>query len=66
MRTFEIMLCSACKGSGVIRGDEMTDYHKCDYITHVKDCKNCNGTGRLHKITTVTYEPFKKPELGIF
>lgn len=66
MNDVEVILCLNCKGAGVTQYDEMTNYHKREYNTHVVDCKRCNGTGRLKKITTVTYEAYTKPTSGIY
>lgn len=66
MSVVEIILCTTCKGTGVTQYNEMTDYHKREYNTHIEDCKHCNGTGRLKKITTVTFECFNKITPGIY
>ena len=66
MNTIEVVLCSMCKGEGVICNDELVDYHKRDYVTHVLECKICKGSGRLKRITTVTYEPHTNKTLGSF
>ena len=66
MSDVEVILCFSCKGTGVTKHDELTDYHKREYNAHVADCKRCNGTGRLKKITKVTYEAYTKPTLGTY
>ncbi len=58
-KTVEIVICTSCNGTGKIFTDVLVDYHKREYDTHVEECKHCNGSGRLKKVTTVVYEGFK-------
>lgn len=62
MKTHELILCPSCKGQGYTSHDECVDYHKRDYITRIKSCTNCLESGRVVKITEVTYKPFSLPE----
>jgi hypothetical protein len=57
--TVEVILCVACKGNGHIYTDVLTCYHKREYDTHISECKNCKGTGRILKTTVVTYDAYK-------
>lgn len=56
---YEIQLCKTCDGKGVIEEHECTNYHKHEYDVHFRDCKTCEGTGRLQVKTVVVAEPFK-------
>lgn len=58
MITHEIILCPTCKGKGQTSYEECVDYHKREYDTHYQTCTHCNGSGRLKKITSITYEKF--------
>jgi hypothetical protein len=57
--THKIILCSVCEGKGVEQWDECVNYHKRDYITHSKNCKQCQGSGLCMEITAINLEPFK-------
>jgi len=50
----EIIVCTECRGFGLVEYDIGT--HKSKYKITV--CEKCNGSGRLEKITNVTYKPF--------
>jgi DnaJ-class molecular chaperone len=58
MKTTEIILCVKCKGAGTISYEELIDYHKREYTTIEEVCNSCGGSGRMKKITEVTYEKF--------
>lgn len=47
----EIILCPSCKGEGVLRHHEITDYHRNEYDVITTECVNCDGKGRLWLIT---------------
>jgi len=55
----EIELCTSCNGKGVkyytIAGHNST--------TKAKTCSCCEGSGRLLKVTEVTYEPWHSEEI---
>lgn len=51
----EIVLCSNCKGEGVIEHAELIDYHKGEYRYWDEPCKTCDGKGRLMKEIVITY-----------
>lgn len=55
----EIVLCPECKGHGERTWDELVNYHKREYDTHSAPCSNCDGKGRLLKVTTVKWEKVK-------
>lgn len=58
VREKEVVLCSNCKGEGVLYIHEVTDYHRNEYDVTKKECRSCGGTGRLWKTTVTTYEKF--------
>lgn len=67
MKKEEIILCTNCKGSGVLRFETLTDYHKGEYDVWYdvwyEDCHSCEGQGIIVKCTEVTYKPYKKPKV---
>ena len=59
MKTVEVVLCSSCKGRGYLLVENCVDYHRGIYDNDKKDCRKCDNTGRLLKITTVEFEKLK-------
>ena len=57
----ELVLCHRCKGEGVIHCEECTCYHRGDYDRWNETCDTCKGSGRLIRIETVKYSPYKNP-----
>lgn len=54
----EIVLCENCKGSGVIWGKRVTDYHRADVERTQHTCARCNGSGRMIRSSVETpYAP---------
>lgn len=54
MKTVEIILCKKCLGNGVTLKEYLmrgTDSYKI--------CAECNGSGRMKKITEIIYQPYK-------
>ena len=49
-----IIICDYCEGTGYIQFDVGT--HKSEYVTKI--CETCNGSGRLNKKVSVTFDPF--------
>ena len=53
----EIVICHVCKGSGRRLQKVCVDYHRRDYnIVDEGPCGECTGTGRMRKITEITWE----------
>jgi len=48
----EIIICHKCKGGKLLECRSPYDYIG-------QPCKNCDGSGRLYKITSIDYKPFK-------
>lgn len=46
-RDNNVVLCRRCKGFGYIIGEELSDYHKREYVTTRKTCNTCEGDGRM-------------------
>ncbi|AGR47877.1 hypothetical protein PHIM7_173 [Sinorhizobium phage phiM7] len=44
--------CKPCDGTGYISREELSDYHKREYSTHTKECKDCAASGRVTKTKT--------------
>ena len=57
----EIVLCSSCKGEGVLKTHEITDYHRNEYDVIIMECRSCNGEGRLWRTTVTTWEKLDVP-----
>lgn len=55
----DIELCHKCEGKGYTTYDECVDYHKREYETHFVKCHFCDGYGRVLKMTTIKYLPYK-------
>lgn len=60
--TTKKVLCPTCEGSGVIRQEELTCYHKGEYDVWFKDCPKCDGVGLLIEQTQITYTKYQKPK----
>lgn len=58
----EIVLCLRCEGKGYKVRSELTDYHKREYREDILTCANCKGSGRLVKVTSVSFEPYVTPQ----
>jgi len=54
----EVVICSSCEGRGYIVGTNLVDYHKGEFESFRTPCRTCDGTGRMLKKTTITYEKF--------
>jgi len=68
-QTTEIIICSRCKGIGIIENSELEDYHKGEYRYWNTVCEFCNGTGR-QQVETINssitpYDDSKVKELII-
>lgn len=56
-----VCVCEGCKGEGITRHDELSDYHRREYRVWHETCRRCGGSGRV-VIETVTYErPYEPP-----
>jgi hypothetical protein len=56
--TYEVILCTECKGKGYTTESVCTDYHRREYDSRHHGCTRCKGSGRLTKKTAVTYEAY--------
>ena len=52
-----IEICPTCEGRGFIYDDELTNYHRGEYVTHKRTCRKCGGSGRLERVTHTTIRP---------
>lgn len=59
----EIVICSNCKGEGVLRTHTITDYHRGEYDVNTFECHKCDGEGRVWEITTIEYKKVTKPTI---
>lgn len=57
-RETTLVFCKNCGGEGCTTREELTDYHRRDYMTIIKPCKVCGETGRLRQIVFTVHEPF--------
>jgi len=64
MVVVEIIICSRCKGKGVVEKSELLSPHNGIYDYWSEMCPVCQGTGRMQlETTTVTKTvPFDTPE----
>ena len=53
-------MCTSCKGAGVYDEWITTDYHKREGYRKYHTCKQCEGVGRLWKVTEITYKPYEQ------
>lgn len=58
----DIVICDKCRGSGLTRHEELTNYHKREYDTWTTPCKTCEGSGRIEITTVTTRKPYAQPE----
>lgn len=52
----EVKSCTRCNGTGTVSKEELSDYHKREYITITNDCNVCDGEGRI--ISSEVYVTF--------
>ena len=45
-----IVMCTRCKGTGILERSELTDYHRGDYDYWNEFCSFCKGEGRVVEI----------------
>jgi len=50
-RSNTVVLCDSCKGFGYTINNELSDYHKGEYVTTRSQCSHCEGDGRMIKST---------------
>ena len=65
MNVLEIIVCPECKGYGKKDKSELEDYHRNEYRHWDEACKNCNGLGRIKKITTIKHKILTKKDLTL-
>lgn len=65
-KTKEILICNACKGTGLTEHSELVDYHKHEYDYWDDICSECKGSGRLLKkvMTIEKITPYDNPQIA--
>jgi DnaJ-class molecular chaperone len=53
-----IIICSTCKGEGIIHCQELIDYHNNDYKYWKEKCSECKGSGRLIQSVTISTKAY--------
>ena len=59
----EVIVCRKCKGLGEIYWQELTDYHKGDYVTHSNKCEYCDGRGVMIRTTVIKTKPITNEDM---
>ena len=59
----KIIICSECKGEGLIHRIELTDYHNRYHDEWTEKCPRCKGSGRLLETTKITKVAYKQKKV---
>lgn len=49
----KVVICEPCQGTGLVRREELEDYHRNEYRVWTEPCPRCEGQGRVLEETTV-------------
>jgi len=58
IKTNQVIKCTNCGGIGMLGGGSQSVYHNDVEDIPIRQCKTCEGTGRLIETTSVTRVPF--------